>query len=87
MAVNCRAATQSEGQPVAVGRVMAAGCNCSKKKRLILHKNKSHSERGGGGRVFSDKTRLRVTGETPHVPEAVLRLPERMKNADIAAKQ
>lgn len=88
MAVNCRAATQSEGQPVAVGRVMAAGCNCSKKKRLILHKNKSHGEGGGGGEgFFRQNTCLRVTGETPHVPEAVLRLPERMKNADIAAKQ
>lgn len=58
-----------------------------KKKADSAQKQVAQRKRRRGEGFFRQNTCLRVTGETPHVPEAVLRLPERMKNADIAAKQ
>lgn len=78
------------GAPVAVGRVTAASCNRLKKgwfctKKLIAQWKRRRGRRWGG--FFRQNICLRVIGETPHAAQAELRLPKRMKNADIAAKQ
>lgn len=78
------------GAPVTVRRVTAASWNCLKKGWFCTKTSRTvkEEERGGGGEAFfRQNTCLRVIGETPHAPQAELRLPKRMKNADIATKQ